>query len=310
MELYIQNINKMVHFLSEKENVKSIHQLGSIGDPGISDIDILVIFKKGGGISEDPRNILDRTGRYLFTHQLFGLHEDLLDDAMEYSLFHNFKLLYGNQNIIFDNNRISKEVKVQIAIEYLLKMFISLNIQKHSRIIKLRSFLLEAKAVAFDLEVLDLLESPLGKIIKKILLIRKEWFDNPLLDRKVVELFLKFLDELEQTIKIIIETESLVVPKIKEYQLSRSITLSNGSFKFNNSYKLSDLSSIIPTKLLKKYFGFINRISLTKVSFPIKEDYAGSALFKKSLYEKKAVQMNKIYAPKFISLKSPLKLIQ
>ena len=169
MDLYIENINKMIHFLSDKEAVKSIHQLGSISDPGISDIDLLVIFNNGRGLSEEPRNILDPKGRYLFSHQLFGLHEDLLDDAMEYSLFHNFKLLYGNQNINFDNNRISKEVKVQIAIEYLLKMFISLSLQKHSRIIKLRSFLLEAKAIAFDLEVLNLLESPLGKIIKKIL---------------------------------------------------------------------------------------------------------------------------------------------
>ncbi len=310
MELYIQNIEKMVLFLSENKAVKSIYQLGSIADPGISDIDILVIFHKGRGLPEEPRNILDRTGRYLFTHQLFGLQEDLLDDAMKYSLFHNFKLLYGDQNIIFDSNRIPKEVKVQIAIEYLLKMFISMSIQKQSKIIKLRSFLLEAKAVIFDLEILDLLESPLGKMIKEILLIRGEWFDNPLLDRKIVELFLKFLDELEETIKNVIETESLMVPKIKEYELSRNIILCNGSFKLINKVKFPNLSYVIPNKLLRKYFGLINRLSPTKVLFPLKEFGEGSALSFKSKYEQNTIQKNKIYAPEFIPLKSPINLNQ
>ena len=90
--------------------------------------------------------------------------------------------------------------------------------------------------------------------------------------------------------------------------MSRNITLSNGSFQFDNSYKFPGLSFYVPNKFVRKYFGFINRVSSTKVTFPMKVVGDDSVMLKKNRYETTAIDMIKSHAPNFIPLKSPIKL--
>jgi hypothetical protein len=306
---YLEKIRIIIAFLSKQESVKSIYQLGSIADPGISDVDMLVVFKKNKGFTDDPRKILDQTGKYLFTHQLFGIHEDHIEDAMKYSMFNNFDYLYGDKIATLSMSKnVVIEVNIQIAIEYLLKMYISLSVQQKCGIIKLRSFLLEAKAVRFDLAVLGLSESNLSNIVDKIISLRKHWFEDTNTDSSIIKLFLKFHYELGNLLQDIAKNNFLFVNKMKQYTLSKNIRLINGDFSFSSKSKLPASSNFVPNKYLNKYFGIKKRFSKFDCYFPMKIINDKVNLLKKNHYETHTISMLNSSAPKFIPLKSPIRL--
>jgi len=209
------------------QNVKSIYQLGSVSDPGISDIDILVIFSDNTGMNGDPRNVLDSKGKYLFTHQLFAIHESMINEFAQYYSFSNYRHLFGKKYIEELKNEndkaIDNEVKIQVAMEYLIKFFISLTVQRHFGIIKLRSFLLEAKAVSFDLTLLNISGGELFDIVQKVILVRKTWFEKKINDAELFQLFDEFYIAIKSFLTGRIDSLKLALLPADNYEFSKNI---------------------------------------------------------------------------------------
>ncbi len=93
MNEYKRAIQSKVESLSNINEITSIYQLGNIKNPGISDIDLLVIFKDNFLFTSNPLNNSSRIENYIFTHNLFGLSDKYFNDAAQYTFFSNPKYL-------------------------------------------------------------------------------------------------------------------------------------------------------------------------------------------------------------------------
>ena len=120
LRIYENAIQGMVEKLRRQEEVISIFQIGSISHPGISDIDLVVVFKENGTFHLDPLEGLSKTERYLFIHTPFGVSKTDLKEAQRYTFFQNWRLLWG-EKLIGEGNNLSEEetkrLKIQTALE-------------------------------------------------------------------------------------------------------------------------------------------------------------------------------------------------
>lgn len=309
--LYFDAIGKITEYLSKHPEIKSIYRLGNITDPGISDIDILVIFRDGMGLKDDPRQVLDKTGRYLFTHALFGISESLLTDALKYSVFHNYEYIYGiNIDTQLLTHTVDNKIKSQIALEYLLKLFISLSKQKSAGILKLRPFLLESKAVKYDLDIIKGTHK-IVKSVDKIEDMRYNWFDKTPNYNDIISLYELFYRQLKHLLVQLSEKFTLYVDNNQSIKLGKNISLSNGkTLNYATRCRIPNLVDYIPSKMLPYYFKLLNNISYHHFIFPMKKVDIDNIISRKNEYDKRAQSFLNEYAPLFIPIKSPLNLHQ
>ena len=170
----------MIDRLIKFNGVIAVYQIGSMRTPGISDIDMVVVFKEGACCDIDPRNDCSREDLYLFSHGLFGVSEKYLNDSQKYTFFHDYKHLWGEEifaeTSLHVDDSLNAQIKTQIAIEYLLKIFISMTVERTFGIYKVRGLLLQAKALTYDLEFLNIENHSIIELIDKITGWRNDWF--------------------------------------------------------------------------------------------------------------------------------------
>ena len=179
-EDYHELIDVIIDHLSPYKEIKAIYQLGSVRHPGISDLDILCVFENGSQLDLNIHNELPNTAGHILTHGLFGLFEEDVPAILNYSFISDLKLLKGPDVLAqYSNEGMSDDLKPQLALEYLLKMFITLDIQLLYKTLKVRSFLLEARALIFDLELLGIKEGKLFGLIQDVIKLRGQWYTAP-----------------------------------------------------------------------------------------------------------------------------------
>jgi len=171
---------KIAKQLIDLDEVVSVYRMGSIKNPGISDLDIVCVFKDGSKCMLDVRNGLNALEKNILTHGSFGINEGNIEQSLNFNFLTNLKLLAGKDLNVLKNPDVNMDgwVKHQIALEFLLKMYITLDIQIAYGIIKLRSFLLQGKAVIFDLELLNVNNGELYDIVNQIIKMRNNWFEE------------------------------------------------------------------------------------------------------------------------------------
>ena len=95
-------IKKIVNKLASSPGIHSIYQLGSITHPGISDIDLLVIFEDDYTYTENPLSNLTKIEKYLFIHSLFGMSKShFLESYFQKIFFYQFPIFqFGLDNLL------------------------------------------------------------------------------------------------------------------------------------------------------------------------------------------------------------------
>lgn len=310
LDEYYSQINKILDFLSNKPSIKSVYRIGNITDPGISDVDLIVVFKDGGSLKVDPRSILDKTGRYLFAHQLFAINESLVKEFMKFSLYSNFQYLMGDEISCFDDEReVNAKIKLQIALEYLIKTFVSLSIQKEARIIKVRPFLLETNSLKYDLEITGNFNTGLDDSIRRILEIRAKWFITTLDKTRIAVLFEEIHQQLTLLLIKLAENQCLYVEQRDNIYIGRNIILRDGkTLKYDSSAFITGFARFLPSCCIPSYLKIFNRITNHVFYFPQKEATLIHNIASKSYYERQSLKFISECAPHFIALKSPLSL--
>jgi len=269
---YNKSINKVVDYLSGFNVIKSIYQIGSISNPGISDIDLVVVFKDNTRFTINPASIFDKKDRYLFTHQLFGITERQLIRLGDFYSQFNFKYLYGEDELLYNPKKdIPNEINQQVALEYIIKNYLSLSKQVLLNIIKLRAFLLEAKALTFDLKMININDGNFKEIINEVLDLRKSWFAQKMDYTYLSNLIKNFLKEMESTLNGL--SFQLLLADDKTYALAKNILLFPGpkfkvkSFDISKLSKLP-ISALLPRRLERRYFNLLSKNS--KLEFFLK----------------------------------------
>jgi len=228
---YHRSIEKMVQFLKNIEGVIAVYQIGSISTPGISDIDMLVVFRDGSKYLRDVRESLLPEERYLFAHGLFGLCESHVVAARRYCFYFEFQHLWGKDplgNRREDTFGVDQDVmKIQVALEFLAKMYIVQYIEKTFGVVKVRGLLLQAKALMKDLEYLGVHSGKLMDLLKTVAEWRATWFERESVRTEICDWIIEFRLELDRFLAEMCTIHRFFLPN-EERRIARNIIVRHG----------------------------------------------------------------------------------
>jgi hypothetical protein len=298
---YESSIEAMSAVLKSIAGVKSIFQVGGISDYGISDIDMLVIFKAGTNTHINPLLINGQeANRYLFTHRLFGTTENRIPDLENYTRFGKYKMLYGNEQS-FSMTLPESDLKImekQIALEYMIKAYISLHIALNIGRLKIRNFLLHVKALKLDLELLGINNGAFYQRVIDFINMRKTWFNNTPDASTLQRLIIGLYHEFSTLLEVLMQQHPFYLPARDKIKISRNIELKNyGQFKTDDTVIPALFKNLIPGN---KKESILNRLYNFTFRFPVTSHEIPEVIQKRYDYIHSGVEYNKTNLPFFL----------
>ena len=205
--------DKIVLKFKNLPNIESIYQMGSVKEPGISDLDIICVFNDDSNCNINIRSEISDEEKEILTHSLFGIEKRYFKQALNYNLVSNLNLLHGKG--LDTISTVNKNIERQIALEYMLRMYLSLSEQTFYGLVKLRSFLLLGKAIKFDLDLLNVTEGKLFDLVNKVFSCRSIFFTATPSQEVLEELIFSFQNELEAFLQKELKKGSFFLPMEK-----------------------------------------------------------------------------------------------
>lgn len=300
-EEYELAIKTMTNILKPVSEVLSIYQVGGISDYGISDIDMLVVFKDGGSFKDNPISMSGKlVNRYLFTHRLFGTTENRLNNLENFTRFGTYNFLNGKQQI-FKLCLSSKDLRIietQIALEYMLKAFISLHTAICYGQIKVRNLLLHVKALRLDLQLLNISSGVFFEIVHELIALRKVWFqktpDPDSLNKKIDTLYSEFKNLMGELLR----TYPFYVINSDVATVSKNIKLVNESTFIYPSTKIPGWIKLLTPE--KKRESILNRLFKFHFGIPVKSSNIPDVILQRHHYIKTGIENNLMHYPNFL----------
>ncbi len=261
---YTSAINEVISILSEIDGIISIYQIGNTGTPGISDIDLIAVFDNNVNYLFNPLESLSPEYSYLFKHNIYGTNKTTFENGFKYTYFHNYNLLHGKNIIPLTESRGNYDsfLKKQIALEYLIRSYVSLSIELEYKMIKLRSLFLHAKGMLYDIDYLNITDPGFIESLNSLLYIRDNWFTNTFSHKTLESTIFNFFDELKSTLESALNHYGLYFPPSKSINISKNI-----SFKSCESLGYRKQGFVLPfhyfapsnfsIKLLNRLCGFV-----------------------------------------------------
>lgn len=308
LDQYSIAIEEMTARLKTFKNVVSIYQIGSVSNPGISDIDMLVVFEDETSVIADPVRDFP-SDKYLFTHQIYGVSKKHWSSLRRLTFFHNYKLIEGqaiDETVASLTQDEERALKRQIALEFLVKMHVVLTVQLKYNIIKLRSFLLEGKALVYDLEFLDIEQGEMFDLVKRIIDIRTNWSNKRPTDRELESIIRDLQPALEQLLLIEFSKEPFFLPSEGSFQLAKNIQLVNGKFRSTSKGMIFPDFGLLNSR---KYFNLLGRFNRFTISIPYVSSQKGSIVDQRFALLKELREYNAQHLPGFLIPASSLKVI-
>lgn len=225
---YDEATNRMVEKLAHQSEVVAVFQIGSVSSPGISDIDLLVVFRDGTACRLDPLKSLSPLDRYLFPHGLYGVSKRDFHTARRLTFFHNYRFLWGEQ-LPTNGSTLGPEeaqtLKAQIALEYLVRMYVNTAVQRTYGIVKVRGLLLQTKALLYDLDFLSISSGELLDLIQTALLWRQQWFKKRPKKKTLRLWFELFYNGLSEFLWAILSNQTFYLPLRNGVHIARNMVL-------------------------------------------------------------------------------------
>lgn len=299
LEDYQKAIDEMVALLSGYVGIQSIFQVGGLSSPGISDIDFFVVFEDGASCPRQPLSEISTDARYLFTHSLFGTSKKYASQTEQYTFFGNYRKLWGADfDMKADQVQASKELELQIALEYLAKMYLTMNLESAYQIVGIRNFLLLGKAIMYDLELLQIKEGALHALCREVLNMRDHWFTKTYSSKEIKDLIKRFKSSLEAFIEALFAEHKLYLPNYFQGRIARNIAIEQGTTSFSRKGFLP--MPAVGTKLLgPKYKKALNRINQFSCKLPYAIEGAPAEVGNRFALLKEAADYNRDHLPNF-----------
>jgi len=302
---YTDLIEKIISKAHSVENIVSVYQLGSVANPGISDLDILIIFKDNSSSTINFTDSFSKEEKYIVTHSFFVCCQSQLSLYCKNTYFTNFKLLYGKDFDLTDKHNLEKEKELnqQIALEFLCVFYISLSIQIHLNIVKLRAFLLSVKAIKLDLELLEIHNEELEHKINWFIKLRDTYFLNEISHQEVKSKIAEFYSSFNLFLNTTLRNRTIYFSKT-QFKISKNISIIPGS---NLGFKHKGL--ILPSSLSfigKKYINIQQKWQTYQFEIPFELDSENNLLKERMEFLVSSTALNKINFPNFISFSTGL----
>ncbi len=210
--------------------VRSVYQVGQVSDPGISDLDFLVVFEEGSSHQGRPLDAVPEEDRSMILHAPFGISEEDLDVALRYAPFFNYRHLAGDDLDLSSRTDIADadgRLLAQLALEYVLQLYVNLVIQATYSVFKLRGFFLHVKAMAYDLELLGVDGDEIGRRTDEFIAWRRSWFDAPVEERRLAAALEPYQELVRSFLADQIATRGFYLAA-REFRLAPNLTLVAG----------------------------------------------------------------------------------
>lgn len=297
---YFHLYDKIVSSLKNNTDVKCICSFGGVNQPGISDIDLLIAFKNGSFFSGDIISNLTAREKSLFTHGIMALSEHHWFQNKAYAMWDNQKLLAGEEPIGEEIQVYENEItilKKQTALEFLYTNYIDLTLQNEYGIIKLRDLLQHTKGIIYDLNYLNLTNTPINKFITQA----TEWISNWHLqqpkDEELIQWFKAFYKAYSEFIQLIFSTDKIYLPLSVKRKFSKNISLKEATVV---KYKRSGLvlPSVIAPIGQKRVLKLLNKLNKFEFSISTTNIAENSILEKRIQFFKEMKMYNQIHFPK------------
>ena len=198
------------------------------------------------------------------------------------------------------------DVRCQIAFEYLIKMYITLSIQRVYRVFKLRDFFLHTKALTYDLELLNVHDGALYDAVQAAVEMRNSWFVQPTPRHRI----LTALANLEQALHAFLENEihnhDFYLPGPGSYQISRSIAIKKG-----DSFKPRKTGLVLPSvfnRIGRRYYSLQNRLLKFEFDVPAVTENLPPLVKERFQASRDAKVYNLKHLPHFLPLTSSLNI--
>lgn len=306
---YERAITKIVDLYSKQESVTSIFQIGSVADPGISDIDLIIVFKKNFTNSIKPLDALNPEERYLFTHNVFGINDEHFKEGLQYNIHHDYKLLWGenlNEKVYLQPED-RKLLEKQIALEFLLSNLVARTIEKKYGLLSVRNILLSVKALIYDLNYLNSEVnhnqlSSLESNIDQLILLRKTWFEEKNNKVRFLKWYYDFSSNLTKTLPIIFSDYLIEYFGEGDFNYGNNVKISLGKTFNVRTFGISIPSRI--SALHKKIRNANKYLTGFTFSFPGVET-KNTFQIERYLYNKKVIHYNKSYINPILPLINP-----
>lgn len=223
-DTYAEAIQRMCHgVLMGLPGIHAVYQIGGVSTPGISDVDMVAVFADGADCAADPRQGHAGTDAYLFAHHLYGASAGQMPRILAHSAFHNYRHLAGARLPCVDQAGAGADedlLKTQIALEFLLRMYVNMAQRLAYRVVKLRGFFLQVKAIRYDLEFLGVTGGRLAEVTDEFIGLRDRWFVAPATAERLSALMLEFQSALEAFLAQVLVERALYLPGATRYQLA------------------------------------------------------------------------------------------
>jgi hypothetical protein len=297
---YESAIDSMISILKKIPGVLSIYQVGQISEPGISDIDLLVIFEEGAHTPVNPVRDNKKVNRYLFCHRLFGTTSDRIPLLKGFSGFVGHRHLHGT--VFHCNNHLTATeynlIKKQIALEYLLKAFISLQISLTYGTLQVRNFLLHAKALRLDLELLEISDGIFFERVYEIIEMRKKWFESPPGENVLSKIILDFYTAFKEQLSGLFQLHRFYLPDSEKIRVAKNISLVNGMHFQPSPIRLPWYWQYMTR--LPISFRLFNRLMSFYFALPFTSSQIPAVIAERHEYLSRGIQYNEKHLPGFL----------
>lgn len=308
VEAYDEAKKRFVAYFAGVSGLTSIYSFGSVSDPGISDIDLLLVFEDEMMCKTDFRRQMSAEDRYLFIHAPYATGKSLLFEGQRFTFFRPYHLVHGD-DVFFGMNFKEADplVRHQVALEYLLRLYFSLQMQNAYRLLRVRSILLNAKGSFID--ILHLAPSDLQALSLngQLRQLRTEWFAGkkpPLNDFTLwfESFFTWFTSFLEEQMR----RGVMYLPQDRIYTIARNLTFSK-STSLAIDAKVTRMALLKPV-LGRKYFNFLNRLSSFHVTLPFQNENIPEPLSAYFNYNTRQRTHNRLHLPHCLPFTNSLHL--
>ncbi|MFX0139667.1 MAG: hypothetical protein ACFFDN_38865 [Candidatus Hodarchaeota archaeon] len=189
--------DKIINIFKNIPSLISIYEIGSISSPGISDLDLVLVFDDNAKdvVYEIYYDKLDDRDKYILMHSPFVITKSLFENIRYFFVPDNFKLLWGDKIHIKEIQQ-QHLLKQLIAAEFVLGTTFSLIHSLKNKILKVRSFLCVLNAVKYDFQIYGLNRQNFAAgwhLLNSTTELREKWFKMNEKERikKVTNIFKK-----------------------------------------------------------------------------------------------------------------------
>lgn len=296
---YAKTVSKVVDRLKGIDGVKAVYQVGNVKAPGISDLDILVIFKHRFKLLSNPVDRTNKEENYFFAHNLFGLSEEMVSEFNRYQPHFSGKLIWGEGKELIQQNKTSENADLweQIAIEYLLKNYLVSIAQQLAGKVKLRQLLLEANATRYDLEILNE-KGRLMELVEQLIVWRGKWFEKSPSQTELSSYFEEYCFEQEKLLDQLFVNHVLYIPDNTRINVARNLTIRNGD-AFRTQKKGKIFRYLTQMVSWNKASRFIQKFQHVEIEVPFRVAETNSMLSQRFSFMTKAIRYNAGHVPYF-----------